>query len=88
MPVQKYIERILYIDSLIKTKATGSARQLAKKLHLSEPSVMKHIKAMKDLGCPIKYCRKRNSYYYKEEGKVIISFFDKRLNKAEELGGG
>jgi thiol-disulfide isomerase/thioredoxin len=28
MPLQKYIERIRYMDSLIKTKATGSAKQL------------------------------------------------------------
>lgn len=85
MPVQKYIERIRYIDALIRTKATGSASQLAKKLHLSEPSVMKHIRAMKELGCPIKYCRKRNSYYYNGDGKVIISFFDKRNTEETDL---
>jgi predicted DNA-binding transcriptional regulator YafY len=79
MPIRKYFKRILYIDSLIRAKATGSANQLAKRLELSERTTLEHIKIMKELGCPIKYCRKRNSYYYNREGKVVISFFDRTI---------
>jgi biotin operon repressor len=86
MAVQKYLERIRYIDNLIRTKATGSATQLAKKLALSERTVLEHIKIMKELGCPIKYCRKRNSYYYNQEGKVIISFFEDQLKDSTAIG--
>lgn len=88
MSVQKNIQRILYIDSLIKTKATGSVKHLAKKLNLSERSTLEHLKEMKLLGCPIKYCRKRNSYYYSTIGEVIISFFDKHFTEAKDSGGG
>jgi Mn-dependent DtxR family transcriptional regulator len=88
MPIQKYIERIRYLDFLIRTKATGTVMQLAKKLDLSEPGTMKYIKEMKELGCPIKYCRKRNSYYYSEEGKVHISFFDKHFDDLKDSEGG
>lgn len=87
MPIQKYIERIRYLDYLIRNKATGTVMQLAKKLELSEPGVMKYIKEMKELGCPIKYCRKRSSYYYTEEGKVYISFFDKHFEDLNNSGG-
>lgn len=88
MAIQKNIQRIVYIDSLIKTKATGSVKQLAKKLNLSERTTMEHLKEMKLLGCPIKYCRKRNSYYYSAVGEVVISFFDKHFNTPKDSGGG
>jgi hypothetical protein len=43
---------------------------------------------MKELGCPIKYSRKRNSYYYDGEGEVLISFFDKHSEDGHDSGGG
>lgn len=86
MPIQKYIERIRHLDSLIRKKGTGTVKQLAKKLELSESGVMKYIKEMKELGCPIKYCRNRNSYYYTEEGKVNISFFDTHFEDLKDSG--
>jgi Mn-dependent DtxR family transcriptional regulator len=79
MPLQKSISRIVYLDTLIRTKATGNVKQLAKKMNLSEPSVLNHIKELKELGCPIKFSRKRNTYYYENEGAVVISFFDKKM---------
>ena len=91
MSVQKYFERILYIDALIKTKATGPTKQLAKKLNLSERQTLEYIKEMKELGCPIKFSRKLNSYYYDAEGEVSISFFNKHfagMKKNDDWGGG
>jgi hypothetical protein len=38
MPLLKYINRIRYVDHLISIKATGTLKQLAAKLHLSERS--------------------------------------------------
>lgn len=88
MSVQKYIERLLYIDSLIKIKATGTIMQLAKKLGLSKRATEGLIKEMKELGCPIKYCRKRNCYYYDGDGEVSISFFNKNFPGLKKGGGG
>jgi Mn-dependent DtxR family transcriptional regulator len=88
MPLKTYFNRVGYIDNLIRTKATGNVKQFAKKLNLSEPSVLKHIRDLKELGCPIKFCRKRNSYYYEDEGRIIISFFEKSSTKEDKLGGG
>lgn len=81
MPIQIYIERLRYLDSLIQTKATGTVKQLSKKLGISVISVLKYISAMKEMGCPIKYCRRRNCYYYTEEGKVVLSFFEQDKTK-------
>jgi len=83
MPFQKYVERIRYIDSLIRIKATGNAYQLAKKVNLSRSVTMEYIKGMKEEGFPIKFCRKRNSYYYYEQGSMTDSLF---LKKNDEEG--
>lgn len=68
-----------HIDSLIRKKATGTLNQLANKLALSERTTLEYLKAMKELGCPIKYSRMRKSYYYIDEGEVVISFFGRHL---------
>lgn len=81
MSLQKYINRIRYIDSLIKKRGTGSVEQLATKLNLSKRATLDYLKEMRELGCPIKFCRKRNSYYYTEEGNILISFFEDNSKK-------
>ncbi len=87
MPLKTYLNRVSYIDNLIRTKATGNVKQLAKKLNLSQRAVYDYLSVMKELGCPIKYCRKRNSYYYETDGNVIISFFDKKIGNPFSGGG-
>jgi biotin operon repressor len=88
MPIQQTISRIIYLDSLIRTQTTGGVKQVAKKMRLSEPSILKYISTMKALGCPIKFCRKRKSYYYTSEGDVIISFFRNKSEMKISRGGG
>lgn len=88
MALQQTIKRIIYLDNLIRTKATGSVKQLAQKMNLSERTARHYIATLKDLGCPIKFCKKRNSYYYLCEGKVVISFFDDNGKTVSGGGGG
>lgn len=38
---------------------------------------------MKDLGFPIRYCRKRCSYYYDKEGKMVENLFYDKLSDTE-----
>ncbi len=75
MSITKYIERLRYIDLLIKTKATGDANSLGKKLHLSRSSTLAFIKEMKELGFPIKYSPDSKHYYYKEDGEMPKKLF-------------
>lgn len=76
MSITKYIERLRYIDSLIKKKATGDANSLAKKLHLSRSTTLAYIKEMKELGFPIKYSPDSKHYYYEEDGEMPKKLFD------------
>lgn len=83
MSLKKYIDRVRRIDYMIRTKSTGDIRCLAKKIELSRSTTIDFLKEMKELGFPIKYCRKRHIYFYDEDGKMIEKLFDKELNKEE-----
>jgi transcriptional antiterminator len=68
------VNRIKYLDQLIKTKSTGTPKQLSNRLNISERCLYYHIKILKELGAPVKFCKKRNSYYYTFEGRLIIKY--------------
>ena len=73
--MQKEIfHRLGRIDQLIRIKGTGTPSELADKIGISERSTYEYIKLMKDFGAPVYYSRQRKSYYYKQEGRFLISF--------------
>lgn len=57
-----YSEKLQYIKSLAKRGATGSCKELAKKLNVSESTVKRMIKCLRILGVNIKFCNYRRSY--------------------------
>jgi transposase len=70
----KAIERI---DQLIRMRATGSARDLAKRLDVSKSTMYEIIDTMKNMGAEIEYCSHRKSYYYSHEKELAIGFVEK-----------
>jgi len=58
------LKRINRLHFLIKRKATGSPKNLAKKFEISERHVYRLIEHMKEIGFPIKYSSCRSSYIY------------------------
>lgn len=72
--ITKYIERIQFIDKLIRTKRANTPSQLAAKTNLSERQIITFIKTMKELGAPIKYCRVQKIYFYEENVIFICKF--------------
>jgi predicted DNA-binding transcriptional regulator YafY len=73
--MQKEIfQRLSRIDQLIRIKGTGTPSELAGKIGISERSTYEYIRLMKDFGAPVLYSRQRKSYYYKQEGRFLISF--------------
>jgi len=83
MSAKKYIDRLRYIDFLLRTKAAGNAKCLARKLSLSRSCALEYLKEMKELGFPIKYCCKRKIYYYDEEGKMTDNLFHRSNENGE-----
>ena len=84
MPAMKFINMILRINRLVKLRATGSPRELACKLGISERSVYDYIHDMKELGAPIAFSYSYNSYIYYTDGELLIGFSDYSLSQEEE----
>lgn len=75
MALYNYLNRIERLDSMIRRKNTGPPRELANRLGISERWLYILLDELKtDLGCPIRYDRKRRSYIYEKPGKVTIQF--------------
>jgi hypothetical protein len=73
MPKQ-YFNRLENIDRLIRVKGTGTPKQLAQKLHISESLLYEYLSFMKERGAPIVYSKMRQSYYYEEQGGFNLRF--------------
>lgn len=80
MKLLETLERIERIDQLIRLKATGSPKELASRLEISERSVYNLIDTMKAMGAVIYYCTKRRSYCYDGELQFFYGF-DKKERK-------
>jgi len=69
-----FVTRLQTIDLLIQKKNTGNATRLAEKLKISERTVKEFIAVMKELGAPIYFNRKINSYCYNQKGSFVLRF--------------
>ncbi|HEX6431419.1 MAG TPA: HTH domain-containing protein [Niastella sp.] len=75
MPKQ-YFNRLENIDRLIRKKGTGTPKQLAQKLHISESLLYEYLSFMKEQGAPIVYSKMRQSYYYEQQGGFNLRFIN------------
>jgi predicted DNA-binding transcriptional regulator YafY len=78
MPAIKYINRLKAIDQLIKLKMTGSPKELATKLEISERQVFRYIENLKELGGKIEFDRFLNSYVYSTEIELLMTYSQKK----------
>lgn len=87
MKLLESLERIERIDQLVRLKATGTPKCLARRLEISERSIHRLIEMMKSMGAPIYYSISRQSYCYEKEVEFRFGFY---LNDghSEELFGG
>lgn len=68
-----YIRILIRIDELIRTKLTGTPKQLAQKLEISERSVHYYIAFMKnEMKAPIVYDSKNETYLYETDCKLCF----------------
>jgi predicted DNA-binding transcriptional regulator YafY len=64
MPTIKYINRISRIDQFIRQKKTGSPKEFASKMGISESHLYTCLNELKDLGLHIEYSKYERTYYY------------------------
>ncbi|WP_051960024.1 hypothetical protein [Sphingobacterium sp. ML3W] len=72
MQLFKYIDRINLMDSLIRQGRTGTQAEFANRLGLSVSRLARIIEYMKEIGAPLEYDRKRNTYYYEKDYSIQI----------------
>lgn len=63
MQFEKYVNRLSYVETLIEKQGTGTPKELAGRLGISERMVYHYIDLIKNTK-PIKFCRKRKSYVF------------------------
>lgn len=86
----KQIERINIIHKLISVEQTGTPLQFAKKLKLSKSQMYNVLDTFKDFNAPVKYCKKRESFYYSAPFILELKYSLKICseNEAKEIYGG
>lgn len=83
MIISKYLSRLQRLDQLIRQNQTGTPKDLAQKMGISERQAYNYIDDMKALGLPISYDRYRQSYYYEEPVKLSVDISFKNLSSGE-----
>ena len=68
------IYRLDLLHQFIRTKNTGTPKELAYKLEISERQVRGYISLFRELGAPVKYSRKKGTYYYMKDGAFNFKF--------------
>jgi len=75
MSLHNYLNRIERLDALIRQRRTGSPKELADKLEISERWLFRLLEELRmELNCPIRYCRRTRTYFYKRKGRIRIGF--------------
>jgi len=73
MKTIRNLERLQQLHHLIGSECTGSPKNLARRMHISERLVYHLIEQLKDYKAAISYDRKRRTYYYNHEFSLEVS---------------
>lgn len=91
MKFVEQIERLQYLEQLIRKKSTGTPEELAERIGVSRSQLYNLISYLNDIGIDIKFSRRLNSFYYVcEEKNIEITFSIKIITdqKAYTIYGG
>ena len=86
----KQIERIKKIHQLISSEKTGTPIVFARKLSLSRSQLYNELEVIKELDAPLKYCKRRESFYYETSFELILNYSLKIIkdDESKEIFGG
>lgn len=86
----KQIERIKKVHQLIASEKTGTPSVFARKLCLSRSQLYNVLDIIKNFDAPVKYCKKRESFYYETSFDLELNYSLKTIidNEAREIYGG
>ena len=67
------LRRFKRLDELIRRKGTGTPAQLAERLNVSKPTVVRYIRLLRDLGAQLEYDAWRKTYHYTDDFKLDLN---------------
>ncbi|NOU59357.1 bacteriocin [Marinifilum caeruleilacunae] len=79
----KSLDRLKQINDLVREQKTGSPKEFAKKLGISESHLYKCLSEIKEMGLPIAYSTVCTSYYYSEELELEVMYSVKVISTKE-----
>ena len=90
MNVINQLQRIQKINRMIKSARTGTPREFAGELCISESHFYRCIDELQDMGVPIQYSRARRTYFYENNTELSLSYSLKIISDqgAKEIIGG
>ncbi len=77
------LDRIKKINKLIKGQQTGTPDKFANKLNLGRRQLYNILDELKIMGAPIKYCRKKETFFYEDDFDLQISYSVKIVEDEE-----
>ena len=81
----KNLERLQQLHQRIVQENTGTPKELANFMNISERSLYKLIEQLKDLTAPICYDRKSNTYFYDGDFELQINISVTALSKDDVI---
>ena len=90
MKMISQLQRIQKINRMIKSARTGSPREFAGELGISESHFYRYIDELQEMGVPIQYSRSRKTYYYEKNTELLLTYSIKIISEqgAKEIVGG
>ncbi|SMO54360.1 hypothetical protein SAMN06265349_102191 [Flavobacterium resistens] len=78
------------IHKLIVSENTGAPSVFARKLSLSRSQLYNELEVIKELDAPIKYCKKRETFFYETSFELILNYSFKTIkdDESKEIFGG
>ncbi|GGD28398.1 HTH domain-containing protein [Hyunsoonleella pacifica] len=81
----KHLERLQQLHQRIEQANTGTPKELARFMNISERLLYNLIEELKDFGAPISYNRRIKTYYYNDDYELQISISVTALSNNEVL---
>ena len=69
-----HLKRIKKTNKLLKEEKTGTPEIFAKQLNIGKRQLYNILENMKIIGASIKYCRKRETFFYDDEFDLQINY--------------
>lgn len=84
------LQRVQKINRMIKSARTGSPKEFADELGISESHFYRYIDELHEMGVPVQYSRARRTYYYENNTELSLSYSLKIISDkgAKEIIGG